>query len=283
MRCIRVTLLSIVMTCVSCPVYAQSDVIKPGEERFTVGLGAVLNSFGTDMRVDNSNLGRGSNVNLKDDLGADRDASSFWTSAEWRFAPRHRIGFDYSQFKLSGTRTLTREITIGDERFPAGATVSSELKLQIIPIAYSYSLIKTEKDELAATVGVHWSHMSFKAQGSATLGTSSGTFDTSNDTSAKGDLPLPLIGLRYDHHFSQSWSAGLQGGVFKLNFGEGALNVEGDILSARTYVEYRFSKHYGFGLAIEGFQIDVDASQGSWQGGIDYRYWGPQLYLKARF
>lgn len=283
MRCIRVTLLSIVMACVSYPVFAQSDVIKPGEERFTFGLGAVLNSFGTDMRVDNSTLGRGSNVNLHDDLGADRDASSFWTSAEWRFAPRHRIGFDYSQFKLSGTRTITRDLTIGDEHYPFGATVSSELKLQIVPIVYSYSLIKTENDELAATVGVHWSRLSFKTQGTATLGTSSGTFDASNDTSAKGDLPLPLIGLRYDHHFSQSWSAGLQGGYFKLNFGTDTLNVEGQILSARTYVEYRFSKHYGFGLAIEGFQVDVEASKSSWQGGIDYRYWGPQLYLKARF
>ena len=280
MRWFRLTLSSFLTACVTFPALAQSDVIKPGEERFTLGLGAVLNSFGTNLRLDNSSQGqRGDNVNLKDDLGSDQDASSFWTSAEWRFASRHRIGFDYSQFKLTGTRTMTREIIIGDERFPAGATVSSELKLQIIPIAYSYSLIKTGKDELAATIGVHWSRLSFKAEGSATLGTSTGTFDASNDTSAKGNLPLPLIGLRYDHHFSQSWSAGLQSAFFPVRFG----NVEGDVWSARTYAEYRFSRHFGLGLAIEGFQIDVEATQGSWQGGIDYRYWGPQLYLKSRF
>jgi len=276
-------LIAAVSSCAALPASGQSDVIKPGEERFTFGLGAVFNSFGTDVRFDNPNLGRGSNVNMKDDLGADQDASSFWASAEWRFAPRHRIGFDFSQFKMTGTRTISREIVIGDERFPAGATVFSELKLQIIPIAYSYSLIKTEKDELAATLGVHWSRVSFRAHGTATLGTSSGTFDTSNDTSAKGDLPLPLIGLRYDHHFSQRWSAGLQGAFFSLKFGQDTFNVEGDILSARTYAEYRFSRNYGLGLAIEAFQIDVEASQGSWQGGMDYRYWGPQIYLKARF
>ena len=276
MRTIRATLLAIVMACITFPARAQTDVIKPGEERFTFGLGAVLNSFGTNVRLDNSNQGQtGDNVNLKDDLGVDQNASSFWASAEWRFAPRHRIGINYSAFKLTGTRTLTRDIVIDDERYPAGATLSSELKLQIIPIAYSYSLIKAGQDELAATIGVHWSRMSFNAQGSV----SSPQGDANADVTANANLPLPLIGLRYEHNFSQSWSAGLQGGYFPLKFG----NVDGDLWTARAQVEYRFSKHFGLGLAVEGFQLDVESSEGSWQGGIKYSYWGPQLYLKSRF
>lgn len=275
MHYFRVTLVSLVMACIAFPAFAQSDVIKPGEERFTFGLGAVLNSFGTSTRIDNSSLGQGSNVNLKDDLAVDQEQSSFWASAEWRFAPRHRIGINYSQFKLSGTRTLTRNIQIDDEIYPAGATLSSELKLQIIPIAYSYSLIKTAKDELAGTIGVHWSRVSFKAQGSASL---SG-LDANADVTADTNLPLPLIGLRYEHDFSQRWSAGLQGGYFPLKFG----NVDGDIWTARAQVEYHFSKHFGLGLAVEGFELDVESSQGSWQGRIKYGYWGPQIYLKSRF
>jgi hypothetical protein len=267
------------LCCVGFPAFAQSDVVKPGEERFTIGLGAVLNSFGTELRVDNATLGQGSNVNLRDDFGVEQDESSFWASAEWRFAPRHRIGVNYSVFTLSGTRTATRQIQIGDEVYPAGTTLTSELKLQIIPITYSYSLIKSDQHELAATVGVHWSRASFKAQGSASL---SGQ-DANADVTADADLPLPLIGLRYEHHFSQRWSAGLQGGFFKLSYGKDALNVEGDIWSARAHAEYRFSRHFGLGLAVEGFEIDVEASSGSWQGGLNYRYWGPQLYLKARF
>jgi len=276
MRTIRATLLSIVMTCVTFPALAQSDVIKPGEERFTFGLGAVLNSFGTKLRLDNSNQGQtGDNVDLKDDLGVDQDQSSFWATAEWRFAPRHRIGINYSQFKLTGTRTLTRNIVIDDESYPVGATLSTELKLQIIPIAYSYSFIKTGNDELAATIGVHWTRVSFKVQGSASLN----QFDVNNDVSADANLPLPLIGLRYDHNFSERWSAGLQGGYFPLNFG----NLDGAIWSARTYAEYRFSKHVGLGFAIEGFQLNVESSTDSWQGEIKYGYWGPQIYLKSRF
>ena len=276
MRCIRVTLLSIVMTCITIPAFAQSGFVRPGEERFTFALGAVLNTFDTKLRIDNSNQGqRGSIVDLKDDLGVEQDASSFWATAEWRFAPRHRIGINYSTFKLSGTRTLTRDIVINDETYQAGASLSSELKLQIIPIAYSYSFIKTGNDELAATIGIHWSRLSFKAQGSASLNAS----DANADATADANLPLPLIGLRYDHNFSQQWSAGLQGGYFPLKFG----NVEGEIWTARAQVEYGFTRNVGFGFAVEGFRLNIESSEGSWNGGIKYGYWGPQIYLKSRF
>ena len=92
-----------------------------------------------------------------------------------------------------------------------------------------------------------------------------------------------MLGLRYDHHYSRPWSASLQGGYFKLKFGKDATNAEGELRTARADVEYRFSRHFGLGLAVEGFEIDVDASDNTWQGAINYRYWGPQLYLKARF
>jgi hypothetical protein len=174
---------------------------------------------------------------------------------------------------------LTGQIQIGDETYPAGATVNSELKLQIIPIAYSYSFIKSDRNELAATIGIHWTSLKFQAQGSASL---SGQ-DANADVTAKLDAPLPLIGLRYDHHFSQRWSVGLWGAAFALKFGKDTTNVEGHIWSAAAYAEYRFSNHFALGLNIEGFNVDIDASSTSWNGAIDYGYWGPQLYLKARF
>jgi hypothetical protein len=278
MRRVRVVLLACALGCAAFPAFAQSDWIEPGEERFTFALGVVLNSFGTELRVDNQGS-QGSNVNLKDDLGADQRASSYWVSAEWRFAPRHRIGFSSSVFTLKGTKVLSQNIQIGDELYPAGATVTSELKLQIIPITYSYSFIKNDRDELAATIGLHWSRLKFQSQGSASLDGQ----DANADITAKINAPLPLIGLRYDHHFSQRWSAGLQGGVFALKFGKDTTNAEGDMWSAMAYAEYRFSKHFALGLNIEGFNVDVDASSSSWKGAIDYGYWGPQLYVKARF
>lgn len=70
------------------------------------------------------------------------------------------IGISYSRFNLTGNRTASRELQIGDETFPAGATLFTEFKLEFIPITYSYSLLKRDHDELAVTFGLHWSNLS---------------------------------------------------------------------------------------------------------------------------
>lgn len=258
---------------------AAQDVVRPGQEKFTLMLGAFLPAFKTEMKVDNDQLGEGDRVNLGDDLGVDQDSSGGWFSAEWRFAPRHRVGFTYSRFTLSGERAIDRQIQIDDEVYPVGATVSSRLKLEIIPITYSYSFLKRENDELALTAGLHWSRLTFNVEGSA----SAGTLDGSNEASAKANVPLPLFGLRYDHHFSDRWSVGANVAVFALEFGGSTWDFEGSLWSVRLHAEYRFARNFALGAALDGFNVSVDVSQDNWKGDFDYGYWGPQIYLTARF
>jgi hypothetical protein len=258
---------------------AAQDVIRPGQEKWTIMLGAFLPAFETKMQVDNLQLGSGDNVDLENDLGVDQDESGGWFGVEWRFAPRHRIGFTYSRFTLNGERVIDRNIQIGDEIFPAGATVSSSLRLEIIPITYSYSFIKSERHELALTAGLHWSRLKFSVEGSASLGAQ----DLSRDSATDAEVPLPLLGLRYDHHFSDRWSAGASAAVFALEFGEETWSFEGSLWSVRLHAEYRFARNFALGMALDAFDVDVNLSQNNWNGGFNYGYWGPQIYLTARF
>jgi hypothetical protein len=273
------TLLSFMLGCASLPALGQADFVKPGEERFTIFLGAFISAFDTKLRVDNSEANQGTNIDAGNDLGVDQHQSSAIVGAEWRIARNHRIGISYARFKLTGDRTASRDLVIGDEIFPAGAAVSSEIKVSFVPITYSYSLLKRDHDELAVTFGLHWSNVSFSVAGSASLNNQ----DTSDDYSIDGPLPLPLFGLRYDHHLSRRWSAGLRGGVFFMKYSNDKYHVEGNLWNAAGYTEYRFSRHWGVGLAIEAFRIDVEGDYKEWDGKIDYGYWGPQIYLKARF
>jgi opacity protein-like surface antigen len=262
----------------SLPALAQ-DVVRPGQEKWTIMLGAFLPAFSTQMRVDNEQLGSGDNVDLADDLGVDQDETGGWFGVEWRFAPRHRIGFTYSRFTLGGERVINRDLQIGDEIYPAGANVSSRLRLAIIPITYSYSIVKRENDELALTAGLHWSRLTFNVEGSLSLA----GFDASNEASAKANVPLPLVGVRYTHNFGPRWSAGVNAAVFSLKFGEDTWSVEGRLWSLRLHGEYRFARNWAIGAALDGFDISVDTSKENWNGGFDYGYWGPQIYVTARF
>ncbi len=257
---------------------AAQEAVRPGAEKVTLMLGAFLPAFKTKMQVDNDQV-EGDRVDLRDDLGVDQDTSGGWLGAEWRFAPRHRVGFTYARFTLTGERAIDRTLQIGDEQYPVGATLSSRLRLEIIPITYSYSLRKREHDELAITAGLHWSRLSFRVEGTA----SAGTRDFSNDASADANVPLPLFGVRYDRNLSERWSAGASAALFFLRFGQEELSFEGDLWSVRLHAEYRLTNHLGIGVAIDGFRVKAEASQNEWNGGFDYGYWGPQVYLTARF
>ena len=257
---------------------AGADTLKPGDERFKFVAGWFLPAFNTDVRLDGEGQ-TGDDVSFGDDLGMDRDQSGALLGFEWRFANRHRVSASWSSFSQNATRVFDEELTIGDETFPVDAVVRSEWSLDLIPITYSYSFIKSEKDEFAGTFGIHLDQISLRL--SAETSVSGEVLDLRTDHSA--DLPLPLLGLRYDHHFSDSWSSGISVAYFTIEFGDSTLDADGSLYAGKAYAEYRFRGRYGVGLALDIFKLDIDASKPRLTGSYEYDYWGPQLYLTARF
>lgn len=146
-----------------------ADWIKFGEERFKLGGGVFLPSFDTRLRVDNNTIGDGTGVDLENDLGFSSDETTFWVGGYWRFAAKHRIGAAYFQFDRDASTTAKTDITIGDEIYPAGASLDSNFKFQVIPINYAYSFLKREKFELAGTIGLNWTKVDFDVSGSGSF------------------------------------------------------------------------------------------------------------------
>jgi hypothetical protein len=257
---------------------ARADSLSPGDEKFKFVAGWFLPAFNTDVRIDDAGTA-GDTVRLGDDLGVDEDQSGALLGFEWRFAEKHRLSASWSSFSQSGTRTIDEEIHIGDEDYPVNATINTKWSLDLIPITYSYSFIKNESNELAGTFGIHWDKISLSLHGTTSLSND----DIDADTSSSADLPLPLIGIRYDHHFSDSWSAGVGASFFSIEFGEDQLDAKGSLYNVRAYTEYRFAGRFGAGFAIDAFKLKVEADKPKLTGEYKYDYWGPQLYLTARF
>ena len=273
-----VLLASLGMAVAASPGAQAADSLAPGDERFKFVAGWFLPAFGTDVRFDGE-ASEGDDVNLDDDLGLDRDQSGALLGFEWRIADRHRLGANWSSFSQNGERVFDEELTIGDETFPIDAVVRTDWSLDLIPITYSYSFIKNEKNEFAGTFGIHLDRVSLRLRAETSV--TGEVLDLQSEHSA--DLPLPLLGLRYDHHFSDSWSAGIGASYFSIEFGEDTLDAEGSLYSVRGYAEYRFRGRYGAGIAIDAFKLDLEADKNNFSGGYEYDYWGPQLYLTARF
>jgi len=261
------------------PTFGAEDIIQPGQEKLTFMLGAFLPAFRSKVEVDGQTTGTGDRISLGDDLGVDQNTTGGWLGAEWRFAPRHRLGFTYTRFSLSGSRQAQRDLHIDDKVYPIGASLDTHLRLEVIPITYSYSVMKKPDDELALTAGLHWDRVTFKVDGSITAGPGSG----SRETAVTANIPLPLFGVRYEHNFSERWSAGASAAAFALSFGEDTTGFKGSIISARLQGEYRMTKNLGLGAALDTFKVNTKADKDNWHGGFDYYYWGPQIYLTARY
>ena len=249
--------------------------INPGEERFLFVGGVFLPALDRSVRVDNTSLGIGDEIDLEDDLGFDDTQTTFYGGGFWRFFPRHRFGVGYFRFKDETTATALRDLTIGDEVYPAGASLTSEFKFEIFPINYSYSFLKREKMELAGTIGLHWYRISFAVAGSASLGTQ----DADAEITGKANAPLPLLGLNFRYNFTPKWTASIVAQAFALSIGD----FDGSLVNLGVRTEYWFFNHLGAGLALNGFRLDVEVDSSDWQGELEYKYFGPQIYITARF
>jgi len=261
------------------PVSSQAENrIKQGEETITFGLGAFLPAFDTTLRVDNQSVGAGDSIDLENDLGLKEDETVFWVGGTWRFADRHRLGVSYFSFNRDASATALRELEIGDEIYPIGATLETEFGLTVAPVFYAYSFIKNERHELAGSFGFHWFALDFAVQGDASLNGE----DANANASASADVPLPLFGVRYDYYINQRWTTSVHGEVFALDITDEAFKFSGNLYNIRLSTDYWLTNNFGVGAALSWFDIDAKIDDSEWKGGIEYRYFGPQIYIRAR-
>ncbi|KPK56695.1 MAG: hypothetical protein AMS22_00030 [Thiotrichales bacterium SG8_50] len=258
---------------------SAEDWIAPGEEKFTVSAGIFLTSFDTRVQVDNADLDVGDDIDLEDDLDLKDSEVIFWGGGIWRFKPRHQLAVSYFNWSRDATATALEDITIGDETFPVGAEIQTDFKFQSIPVTYGYSFIKSRKNELAATVGLHWNSINLSFAADAFVGGEG----TDGKVSAKADAPLPLIGLVYSHYLNDRWILSLHGEVFSIRLSEDVSSFSGSLANTRASAEYLVINNLSVGLAVNWFQLDVEVQSDDWQGELKYEYFGPQLYVTGRF
>jgi hypothetical protein len=228
------------------------------------------------LRVDGS--GVGTEIDLHDDLLVERRDDTYQLGAEWRFAERHRLGVGYFRIDRSGTATLEKDVTIKDITFPAGSSAATNFRNMVVPVTYSYSFYKGKDSEFAGTIGLHWTKLELGVRGQ------SSTSVAEIDKQASADVagPLPLLGLRYDYAFTSRWRLLTHAEYFALKIG-GSTTYKGSMLNLRAGTEYDIFKNVALGVSYTFFSMDVDADDSDWRGTINYKYYGPALYVVAQF
>ena len=93
---------------------------------------------------------------------------------------------------------------------------------------------------------------------------------------------MPAFGVGFDLALAPKWFLRQQLELFYLEIGD----FEGQLVSTSLALEYLPWKHVGFGLGFDAFRVDIEANGSDWpgidfQGNVEFRYAGVQLYLKV--
>lgn len=257
------------------PAAAAEERTNLLENRFTASLGTYFINTDTEIAVNGSAGQRGTIIDLERDTGLN-DSNRFRFDGLWRINDRHHIRVLYFDANRDGSKTLDKQLVIGDTTYPLNATLNAQFDATIFEVAYEYAFLRRESYEVSASIGAHALKFESKFFGNGSVnGRPLSGATESSDTNA----PLPVLGLRGMWRFADNWYADLQGQWFSVKLDA----IDGSLSDIRAGVTWMFMDHVGLGAGWNRFAVDVDASKRSFSGSLDWQYSGAQVYVTGAF
>ncbi len=251
---------------------------SPLDQRFAFDLGSYFMSSDTSIRVDElQGIGIGTRFKIENEFNFDDDAV-FRLEGAWRFKPRHALRFMYFESKRTRTRNLETSLDFGDETFPIGVAATMKFDFTVMELAYRYSLVRKDNFELGASFGIH--NIDFNTALSATFSSPGGEGSVSAAQDASTDAPLPVVGLGFTWRMAGDLYLQAHAQYFQVQYGD----IDGSLQDYQAGVLWQFSDHFGVGAAYNLFDLGINADDAdSFRGELDWRYAGPQLFIRAAF
>ncbi len=239
---------------------------QPFDNKFSISAGAFVTDHDTNIRLD-TDAGLGTVVNLEDDLGLDATTNIFRADAAWRFGDRHKLLLGIFDLSQTGSRTLERDLIIGEETYSIGESVLTDWKMQLIEFGYSYRIRGDERTQWWLDVALFIQDTAIVVQETAFGG------DVSSEDVV---LPLPKFGIGVDHAFSNRWIGHAGVDLFKLEVGD----VGGSLVDLRATLDYRFTENFSIGAGLHWINVIVDLNRpvSGWKGRFDWETRGLMFY-----
>ena len=221
-------------------------------------------------------FGVGTEIDFESTLGMDDSARLPLILGYYRFAKRHRLGFQYFRLDRNGDSVDSAPIRFGDVVIPANFPVSSFFDVDVYALNYSYSFIHDGRKELAFNVGLQLQDVEVGIAGNI----GPGLLVEEADVFA----PLPTFGGSFDYAFNDKWIFTSMLGVFavEIDLGDDS-DLSGEIVQFNTGLVWKGFDNVGFALQYNYFNVDVDVDDSDWVGFLRYEYRGPVLAVAFYF
>ena len=260
--------------------YSPGAVLaKPPEElpdnllndRFTLQAAIIESTNATRVRLDSGAGLTGTEFNGEKDTGL--PARKLIARGELMFRVRERGRVRISNFFVPldrrGSTVLTKSINFGNETYLASDAVQTELQLRLLAIAYTYSIVRTERIEVGASLGVNV--VGYEAQVTVPARLRTAQDDRST--------PAPLAGLDITGRLSSRFYAEARGQYLRVN----VKSVAGTLQVYEASLLYRAHPNITLGLGYLALDLSVDSRKVGDSGMFSLRSTGPQLFARVGF
>ncbi len=235
-------------------------------ERGAISFGAFISKPDTEARVA-GDAGNGTDLNLEDDLGLESSTTILRIDGHWWMSRRNRLDASAFSFSRNGSRTIDETIDFGDETYQINTVVNSTSDVDIWKAAYTFAPVIKERGYLGLTAGLYVSQNALSLS-QATLG---------SVESEELTAPLPVIGVRGQYAITDRIK--LRGAV-EL-FGIDTDDASGRLSDFNIGADYRLGKRFAVGLAYNKVAMNIAATDGDFNGALDWGYDGWLLYMNV--
>lgn len=237
-------------------------------DRFRLGAGAFFMDLDTTTEVTSSTLGRGTTIDLEDDLGMETTQTDLFLFARYRFARKHSIGVGFLSIERGGDVTLKKEIQFGDDIFSIGSDVESIFDFELLQLNYRYAFLSRKKFDIAVSFGINSIGYDIALR----------TLDGTVEGRENEKYPVPSLGLESRFRFARGWSLGIGVAYFDFSTDDWKANF----LVTDIDVEYFPWRHLGFGVGYNRLEIGYE-EEGSDALVVDFTYDGVLVRAIASF
>ena len=248
-------------------------------DRFQVDAGYFLIGANTVLRFDGP-AGTEGDVDFEDDLGVDKDATTWWVDATMRLGRRHQFKFNYTSLDRDRVDyTLERSFTWGGQTYSAGLDASSSTGTDIIGGYYRFAVYRNERFEIGPAVGVGYLWLNAGIRATGTVSGPGGTESRSLDEETSFGSVTGALGAYTNAWLTDRFVVRADYLYIKVTPNDD----EASVIDWRVGADYYFLRHVGVGVQYKHYTYSYDRGVFESQLGGELEYAGLQAFASFLF
>jgi hypothetical protein len=223
----------------------------------------------TAVRYDNSAGVPGTLLDAESQLGVPDTLDQGAVDFMFRMLDRHRIRVDYAQQVRNGDVVTATPIRFGNAVYPANERVLTHMDLRRFGITYTYSVVRSEKVEIGAGLGINL------LQVEGTLEAPARFLREQEDAAG----PFPALAVDGSWRVTKRFSVNA---AFQY-LGQSIDEVSGNYKSWSADVQFRAFRNLSIGAGYAATRYRITSTDDELAGYFKLKYEGPQLFLRVSY